>query len=72
MRLAFLAWAWQMALPVSVRQLSFADSLKSYPTRNPSETILYRVVQENVETFFQMAEADPNRKGLPEYVKREF
>lgn len=61
-----------MALPVSVRQLSFAESLKSYPTRNPSETILYKVVQENVETFIQMTETDPNRKGLPEYVKREF
>ena len=61
-----------MALPVSTRQLSFADSLNSYPTRNPSETILYKVVQENVETFIQMAETDPNRKGLPEYVKREF
>ncbi len=61
-----------MALPVSARQLSFAETIKSYPTRNPSETILYKVVQENVETFIQMSEADPNRKGLPEYVKREF
>jgi Putative transposase/Transposase zinc-binding domain len=61
-----------MGLPVSSRQLSFAESLKSYPSRNPSETILYKVVQENVETFIQMAEVVPNRKGLPEYVKREF
>ena len=61
-----------MGLPVSSRQLTFAESLKSYPTRNPSETILYKVVQENVETFIQMAKTAPNRKGLPEYVKREF
>ena len=61
-----------MALPSSTRQLSFAESLKSYPTRNPSETILYKVVQENLETFLQMTEGDPNRRGLPEYVKREF
>jgi hypothetical protein len=61
-----------MALPVSSRQLSFAESLQSYPTRNPSQTILYKVVQENLETFLRMAEADPNRKALPEYVKREF
>lgn len=61
-----------MALPISSRQLSFAESFQSYPTRDPSETILYKVVQENLETFIQMAEVDPNRKALPEYVKREF
>ena len=61
-----------MSLPVSTRQLSFADALPGYPARNPSETLLYKVVQENLETFIQMTEADPNRKGLPEYVKREF
>ena len=61
-----------MALPVSTRQLSFAEALQSYPTRNPCETILYKVVQENLETFIQMVEMDPHRKGLPEYVKREF
>ena len=60
------------ALPVSTRQLSFAESLKSYPTRNPSETILYKVVQENLETFLQMTEMDPNRRGFPEYVRQEF
>ena len=54
------------------RQLSFAECFESYPTRNPSETILYKIVQENVETFIQMAEMDPSRKRLPEYVKREF
>ena len=69
---ACLASARTMALPVSSRQLSFAEALQSYPTRNPSETVLYKVVQENLETFIQMAEIDPNRKGLPEYVKREF
>ena len=61
-----------MGLPVSPRQLTFAESLPKYPSRNPSDTILYKVVQENLETFIQLAEMDPNRKGLPEYVKREF
>jgi len=56
----------------SCRQLSFAEVFESYPTRNPSETVLYKVVAENLETFLQLAESDPNRKGLPEYVKKEF
>lgn len=61
-----------MPFPVSARQLTFAEALQSYPTRNPSETILYKVVQENLETFIQTAEADPNRKGLPDYILSDF
>ena len=52
-----------MPLPTSARQLSFGESLASYPARNPSETILYRVVQENLETFIQLCDTDSNRKG---------
>jgi len=56
----------------SSRQLGFAEVFESYPTRNPSETILYKVVQDNLETFIQLAESDPNKEGLPDYVKKEF
>lgn len=69
---ARLAWVAPMSLPVSPRQLSFAESLQSYPSRNPAGTILYKVVQENLETFIQETDSNPNCKGLPEYVKREF
>src|SRR3989338_7229429 len=60
-----------MSPAVSPRQLSFAEALTSYPSRNPAGTILYKVVQENLETFIQETESNPNSKGLPEYVKRD-
>lgn len=61
-----------MVLPASPRQMSFAQALTSYPPRQPTETVLYKVVQENLETFLQEAESSRGGKGLPEYVKREF
>lgn len=61
-----------MLLPISTRQLGFAEALENYPTRDPSKTLLYQVVQENLETFIQMTQADPNRKGLPMHVRKEF
>ena len=61
-----------MALPVSDRQLTFAEGIRAYQARSPSETLLYKVIQENLETFIQLTESDPTKKSLPEYVKREF
>lgn len=61
-----------MSLPVSSRQMSFGQALTSYPHRQSTETILYQVVQENLETFIQEAGSSRGGKGLPSYVKREF
>lgn len=44
----------------------------SYERHRPEQTLLYKVIQENIETFLADLERDPNRKGLPKYVKEEF
>ncbi len=44
----------------------------SYRPRNPSETLLYKTIQENLETFLQNLQQDPAAKGFPEYVVGEF
>ena len=39
------------------------------PTRrNPSQTVLYRVIADHLETFLASLDADPDAKGLPAYV----
>lgn len=43
-----------------------------YQPREPSETILYQVIAEHLETFLATLTADPTAKGLPEYVREEF
>ena len=42
-----------------------------YERRRPEETILYQLVQENLETFLAQVEAERGG-GLPEFVKAEF
>ena len=49
-----------------------APALATYEPRDPSSTILYKVVAEHLETFLASFEADPDAKGLPAYVEREF
>ena len=44
----------------------------SYRPRNPSESLLYKTIQENLETFLQTLHQDPSAKGFPEYVVGEF
>ena len=44
----------------------------AYQRREPSETVLYQVVAEHLETFLAIVAADPTAKGLPEYVVDEF
>ena len=44
----------------------------AYQPRQPSETILYHVVAEHLETFLATVAADPTATGLPTYVKEEF
>ena len=46
-------------------------SLGLYQRRRPAETVLYQVVQENLETFLTLAD-DPTGPGLPGYLERDF
>ena len=44
----------------------------AYNPREPSNTILYQVIAEHLETFLATIDADPTTKGLPQHVKDEF
>ncbi len=44
----------------------------TYQPRDPSETVLYQVIAEHLETFRATLAADPSAKGLPDYVQEEF
>jgi hypothetical protein len=50
---------------------SLALAPSSYVPRDPSQTVLYRVVADHLETFLASLDADPDAKGLPAYVERE-
>src|SRR5919197_3730625 len=50
---------------------SLAPAPSSYAPRDPSQTVLYRVVADHLETFLTSLDADPDAKGLPAYVERE-
>jgi hypothetical protein len=44
----------------------------TYEPRDPSRTVLYQVIAEHLETFLASLHDDPDAKGLPAYVEREF
>jgi hypothetical protein len=44
----------------------------TYEPRDPSRTVLYQVIAEHLETFLASLHHDPDAKGLPAYVEREF
>jgi hypothetical protein len=44
----------------------------TYQARDPSESVLYQVIAEHLETFRAPLAADPTAKGLPPYVQEEF
>jgi hypothetical protein len=44
----------------------------TYEPRDPSQTVLYNVIAEHLETFLASLHDDPTTKGLPAYVEREF
>ena len=44
----------------------------TYKARDPTKTLLYEVISQNIETFFAQCDSDPNSRGWPEYVKEEF
>jgi hypothetical protein len=49
-----------------------APAVATYAPRDPSHTVLYKVVVDHLETFLASLDADPNTTGLPAYVQREF
>src|SRR5881397_3792838 len=51
---------------------SLAPAPSSYVPHDPSLTVLYTAVADHLETFLASLEADPDARGLPAYVQREF
>src|SRR6266702_43148 len=49
-----------------------APAIATYEPRDPSRTVLYKVVADHLEIFLASLDADPDAKGLPAYVQREF
>ena len=49
-----------------------APAVATYPPRNPSRTVLYRVIAVHLETLLASLDDGPDAKGLPAYVRREF
>ena len=47
-------------------------AIATYEPRDPSHTLLYKVIADHLETFLASFEADPDIKSLPAYVQREF
>jgi Transposase zinc-binding domain len=47
-------------------------AVATYAPRDPSRTVLYQVIAAHLETFLASLDADPDAKGLPAYVQREF
>ncbi len=47
---------------------SYAD----YKRHEPEQTILYKVLEEHAQTFFDAIARDSDRKALPDYIRREF
>src|SRR5215471_3380994 len=49
-----------------------APAVATYAPRDPSQTVLYHVIAEHLETFLASCHDDPEATGLPAYVEREF
>jgi hypothetical protein len=48
-----------------------APAFAAYEPRDPSRTVLYKVIAEHLETFLASLDDNPDAKGLPAYVQRE-
>src|SRR5262245_35825040 len=49
-----------------------APAVATYTPRDPSQTVLYHVMAEHLETFLASLADDPEATGLPAYVQQEF
>lgn len=47
-------------------------SFCEYKRRDPERAILYQVLQQNMEQFFQTVESNSDQKSLPYFVRKEF
>jgi hypothetical protein len=47
-------------------------AVATYEPHDPSRTVLYKGIAAHLETFLASLDADPDAKGLPAYVQREF
>jgi hypothetical protein len=47
-------------------------AVAAYEPRDPSSTVLYKVIAEHLETLLASRDDDPNAKGWPDYGQREF
>jgi hypothetical protein len=55
------------ALPRAAR-----PSTAVYPSRRPEKTVVYQVVQQNLETWLaRVREAEPDRDPIPRFVERD-
>ena len=46
-----------------------APAIATYEPRDPSRTVLYKVIADHLATFLASFEADPDATGLPAYVE---
>src|SRR5215831_4294141 len=49
-----------------------APAIATYEPHDPSQTLLYQVVADHLETFLASLDADLDARGFPAYVEREF
>src|SRR5215813_12158464 len=49
-----------------------APAVATYAPRDPSQTVLYHVIAEHLETFLASCHDNPEATGFPAYVEREF
>jgi hypothetical protein len=49
-----------------------ANTSAEYKRHEPEQTILYKVLEEHTQTFFDTIAGDPDRKELPDFIRREF
>src|SRR5262249_52518012 len=49
-----------------------APAVATYAPRDPSQTVLYHVIAEHLETFLASCHDAPEATGFPAYVEREF
>src|SRR5919201_4524867 len=49
-----------------------APAMATYEPRDPSRTVLSKVIADHLETFLASFETDPAAKGIPAYVQHEF
>jgi hypothetical protein len=49
-----------------------APAVATYEPQDPSRTVLYNTIAAHLEIFLALLDDNPDAKGLPDYVQREF